>query len=157
MIVVTLGTQKFQMNRLIEAMDNLAANIDEEVFVQRGYSTYEPKYCKYENFLDNEKYKEVIENCSVLLTHSGVGSIMTAITSGKPVVVVPRLAEYGEHVDNHQVEIAEAFARKGYVLTCNNIDELADTIEKARTYKMKPYEVKGGKVEDIILNFMKLF
>lgn len=157
MIVVTLGTQKFQMNRLIEAMDKLAANIDEEVFIQRGYSTYEPKHCEYKDFLDNEKYKDIIENCSVLVTHSGVGSIMTAINSGRPVVVVPRLARYGEHVDDHQVEIAEAFAGKGCVLSCQDIDKLPGTIEKARTYKMKPYEVKGGKIEDIILNFMELF
>ena len=156
MIVVTLGTQKFQMNRLVEAVDKIAPQINEDIFIQTGCSTYTPKNCKHADFVDSVKFREMIKESSMLITHSGVGSIMSGIKEGKPVIVVPRLPEYHEHVDNHQEEIAEAFAGKNCVLYCRDLDKLAEDIVKARTYHFSPYLDKGGKIEDIILNFIKV-
>ena len=93
MILVTLGTQKFQMNRLIEAVDKIAPTLDEEVFIQTGNSTYIPKNCKYSSFVEKEKFQNMIAECSLLITHSGVGSIMTGVKLNKPVIVVPRLQQ----------------------------------------------------------------
>jgi len=157
LILVTLGTQKFQMNRLVEAADKLALEVDEEVFIQVGNSTYEPKNCQYKDFVDADTYRKMIEECSVLITHSGVGSIMTAINAGKPVVVVPRLKKMKEHVDDHQKQIASAFASKNCVLYCEDIKKLKDTVEEARGHHFDPYSVNGGKIEDIILDFIDLF
>ena len=157
MILVTLGTQKFQMNRLIEVVDNYAATIDEEVFVQRGNSSYKPVNCKYEDFIERERFAKMIENCSVLITHSGVGSIMTGLNAKRPVIVVPRLAKYNEHVDDHQMQIAEAFATKNCVLYCKELSELPQMIEDAKKYIFSPYEAKGGKIEDIILDYISIF
>ncbi len=157
MILVTLGTQKFPMNRLVEAADKMAQQTDEEVFVQTGNSTYTPIHCKHSQFVDTASFKKMIEECSVLVTHAGVGSIMTGINAGKPIVCVPRLVNFGEHVDDHQQQIAEAFDSKHCVLCCTDVDRLGDYVEMARTYDFKPYIVPGGKIEDIILNFMKIF
>ena len=156
MILVTLGTQKFKMNRLIEAIDEYAKTIEEEVFVQRGNSTYTPLYCKYENFVEREQFTKMIQNCSVLITHSGVGSIMTGLNANRPVIVVPRLAKFKEHVDDHQTQIAAAFSKKNCVLYCKDLKELPQLIDKSRTYKFSPYEAKGGKIEDIILDFISV-
>ncbi len=157
MILVTLGTQKFQMNRLIEAMDGIAPNLGEEVFIQTGNSSYIPHNCEYADFVDSQKFQQMIKECSVLITHSGVGSIMTGINAHRPVIVVPRLAKYHEHVDDHQEQIAEAFAEKRMVIHCKDVKCLEEDIAKARTFKFEPYNVKNGKVEDIVLNFMQLF
>lgn len=157
MILVTLGTQKFQMNRLVQAADRLAIELDEEVFVQLGNSTYIPQHCKYKDFVDANTYREMIENCSVLVTHAGVGSIMTGINAKVPVVVVPRQNAFLEHVDNHQMDIAEAFALKGHVFNCENIEELPDLVKKAKSHEFSPYTQKGGKIEDIIDDFFNLF
>lgn len=157
MILVTLGTQKFQFNRLVEAADKLAACIDEEVFVQYGNSTYIPKKCQSAAFVDGKEFKKMIEECSILITHSGVGSIMTGITSNKPVIVVPRLAKFHEHVDNHQQQIAEAFAGKNCVLYCDDLAKLPKIVRDAKTHEFSPYVVHGGKIEDIVLNFIELF
>ena len=101
MIFVTLGTQKFQMNRLVKAVDELAESgrVGEDFFIQSGVSTYKAKHCECKDFMDSSKYVENINNCSVLVTHAGVGTIVTALKLGKPVVVVPRLAKFNEHVD----------------------------------------------------------
>lgn len=155
MILVTLGTQKFQMNRLIQAVDELAENSPEEIFVQSGNSTYVPKHCMAKSFVDAKEFQKMIEDCSVLITHSGVGTIMRGVSAGKPVVVVPRLAKYSEHVDDHQVQIAEAFASKGCILYCTDIAELEETVQRARTYAFSPYQAPESNVEDIILNFLE--
>ncbi|MBQ3028751.1 MAG: glycosyl transferase [Lachnospiraceae bacterium] len=155
MILVTLGTQKFQMNRLVEAADSLAEQVGEEVFVQTGNSTYIPKLCKYSQFVDSATYKEMIENCNILITHSGVGSIMTGINAKKPVIVVPRLKQFHEHVDDHQLEIAKAFEGKGCVLCCEDVSSLAEYVEKAKTYTFQPYTAPEGKIEEIILDFLE--
>lgn len=157
MILVALGTQKFQMNRLIEAVDKIAPELGEEIFVQMGNSTYKPKNCQYADFVDAEKFRKMISECSVLITHSGVGSIMTGINAKRPVIVVPRRKEFHEHVDDHQVQIAEAFSEKKCVLYCEKLEKLKDYIELAKTYQFEPYVVHGGKIEDIIKDFIDIF
>ena len=157
MILVTLGTQKFQMNRLLESVDKMAKDIDEEIFVQRGNSTYEPVNCKYADFVERDEFTEMIQKCSVLITHSGVGSIMTGISANRPVIVVPRLSKYNEHVDDHQKQIAEAFASKKCVFYCKNLKKLPQMVKEARNFQFAPYEVKGGKIEDIILSYISIF
>ena len=155
MILVTLGTQKFQMDRLVQAVDELAEVVSEEIFVQSGNSTYEPKHCSAQNCVDAQEFQKMIEECSVLINHSGVGTIMRGIRAGKPVVVVPRLAKYHEHVDDHQVQIAEAFASKNCVLYCDDLTKLEETVKIARTYSFSPYQVPKSNVEDIILAFLQ--
>ena len=157
MIFVTMGTQKFQMNRLVKAADELAEQISEEVFVQKGWSDYVPKHCRYTDFMDVTDYNRQISECSVLVTHAGVGTIVYGINAGKPIVVVPRLNKYLEHVDDHQLQIAEAFSSKGCVLCCEEVDRLKEFIDKARNYDFKPYELSGGNIEKTIMNFINIF
>ena len=157
MIFVTLGTQKFQMNRLIKAVDEMASGYSEEFFVQTGSSNYTPRNCSYKDFMDAETYNKKIAECSVLVTHAGVGTIISGISLGKLVVVVPRASEFGEHVDDHQSQIADAFSSKGLVLCCKDVSKLGEYIEKARSYDFKPYELKGGNIEETIMRFIDIF
>ena len=157
MIFVTLGTQKFQMNRLIESVDRIAPGLEEDIFIQTGHSTLIPHNCQHSAFVATEQFNHMIQECSMLITHAGVGTIMTAITNAKPVIVVPRLEKYNEHVDNHQREIAQAFAGKGCVLNCEDVENLLGYIEKGKNYDFQPYHVHGGNIEDIIVSFIQLF
>lgn len=154
MIIVALGTQKFQMTRLVRAVDELAADIDEEIFIQIGNTDYEPVNCKAEKFVEGSVFQKMIEECSLLITHSGVGTIMKGINAGKPVVVVPRLARYNEHVDDHQVQIADAFASKNCVIKCEEVSELKDAVNRAWEFCFEPYSEPESKIEDIIIDFL---
>ena len=87
-----------------------------------------------------------------VMPHADLG-----INNNRPVIVVPRIAKYREHVDDHQVQIAEAFEQKGMVIYCKTISDLPDCIEKAKTYQFSPYDIRGGKIEDIVLGFMDIF
>ena len=157
MIFVTLGTQKFQMNRLVKAVDEIATDLSEEVFIQRGKSDYVPKNCKYTDYVDAKEYSKLIEECSILITHAGVGTIIEGINKGKPIIVVPRKNKYAEHVDDHQCQIANAFSTKGCVLSCEDVTKLKDYIDKARTFDFKPYELRGGNIEETIMRFINIF
>lgn len=155
MILVTVGTQKFPMNRLVEAADLLAEETGAEIFVQTGHSTYIPKYCKYSPFVEKSQFQEMIKNCELLITHSGVGSIMTGVRAGRPVIVVPRLKALKEHVDDNQQEIAEAFEEKNYVLYCRNLKDIPRMTEEAKTHKFDTFIECEGSMEDIILEFLE--
>lgn len=111
MIFITLGSQKFQFNRLLKAVDELVAagKIKDEVFAQIGYSDYKPMNYKYEQFLDREKFSQVMDKAEIVITHGGTGAIIGAVKKGKKVIAVPRLAKYGEHVDNHQLQLVGQF------------------------------------------------
>lgn len=156
MILVTVGTQKFPFDRLIEEVDKLAVQqkIKEPVFMQIGTSKYIPKYCEYERYLPAEVLAEKLKSCSLLITHSGVGMIRAACAEGKPIIVVPRKKEYGEHIDDHQIEIAKSFDRAHHVCLCQDSDDLEECIDKARHMTFERMKSGKKKIEEIILKFI---
>lgn len=156
MIFVVLGTQKFQFNRLLRMVDDMIANGDivEEVFAQIGLSDYKPKRYEYTDFLNSDLFLRKINESSVLLTHSGVGTIISGINHGKPVVVVSRLAKYGEHIDDHQFQIAKAFSNKNYVLMCSEGESLAEKIKCAKTHAFNKYTSQRDETVCMIDNYL---
>ena len=141
MIFVAVGTQKFQMNRLLKEIDNCieGRDITEKVFAQIGNSTYQPKNYEYSTFLGKEDFEERVKECNLLITHSGVATIITGLKFDKPVIVVPRLAKYGEHVDDHQLQIAESFQELNFVIKCQDVSKLSEAITEARSHKFDRY------------------
>ena len=141
MIFVVLGTQKFQCNRLLKQIDNLIeeGKITEEVFAQRGHSDYTPVHYSFSDFLLKEEFEKKIEACDILVTHSGVGTILSGVNRHKPVIVFPRLKKYKEHVDDHQFDIARAFQKKKLVLMCGEQDALDEVIRRSRDYEFGTY------------------
>lgn len=148
MIFVTLGSQKFQFNRLLEAVDDLVEKgvIEDEVFAQTGYSDYLPKNYKYKQFLDRDEFAEMEGKADIVITHGGTGAIIGAVKKGKKVIAVPRLARYGEHVDDHQVQLLEQFGDMGIIEVCYEIHELKDKYKKIRNKEFCRYESNTGRI-----------
>lgn len=107
MIFITLGSQKFQFDRLLKEVDKLVGEqfINQEVFAQIGYSKYKPKNFAYKDFLDRSEFARMEEKSEIVITHGGTGAIIGALKKGKKVIAVPRLARFGEHVDDHQLQL----------------------------------------------------
>lgn len=126
MIFVTLGSQKFQFNRLLKEIDKLIEGneITEEVFAQIGYSDYIPKNYNYKKFLDREEFNELMSQCDKVITHGGTGAIIGALKKEKKVIAIPRLAKYDEHVDDHQIQIVEQFDEMNFILKCLSTEDL---------------------------------
>ena len=156
MILVLLGTQNNSFKRLLEEVqkniDN--GNIKEEVIVQRGYTKFESKDMKFYNELPIEKINELIEQANIVITHGGVGSIISSITRGKKVIAVPRLKKYKEHVNDHQLDIIDSFNNNGYIIGIHNVEELGNALNKIKTFEPKKYIQNTGKVINIVENFI---
>lgn len=158
MIFVMLGTQNNSFHRLLEKIDKLLNKkiIQEEVIVQAGYTEYKPqnKNMKIIDFMPREELDELEQNASFIITHGGVGSIITSLEKGKKVIAVPRLHEYGEHVNNHQTEIVEKFQKDGNIIGIKSLEELEEAIKKIKDFEPKPYIENNKKMLEIIENFI---
>lgn len=131
MIFVTVGTHEQPFNRLIEYIDSLKKDgvVSEEVIIQTGFSTYEPRYCKWSKLLS---YKEMVQNvvdARIVITHGGPASFIMPLQIGKTPIVVPRQKQFNEHVNDHQVDFAKAVAeRMGTIIPVTEINELRNII-----------------------------
>lgn len=159
MIFLVLGTQKFQLNRLLIEVDRQIENgsITEEVVAQIGNSDYKPLNYKYYQFLDKEVFDDYIDKASIIIAHSGIGTIITALQAGKPVIVFPRLKKYGEHIDNHQLDIAKAFEKKKYVLCCHEQDSLIDILDRCDRFPFATYVSGRDNIIDIINAYLTIY
>ena len=156
MIFITTGSRSFQFNRLLEAVDIAIENgtITEDVFAQIGSSSYKTKHYESVEFLDHEKFNEQMHNCDIVLTHGGTGVIVNAVKMGKRVVAVPRLAKYHEVVDDHQIQLVQAFEKLEMVTACYDCREIGEAIEKAKNKKIRPYKSNTQTIIDSINAFI---
>lgn len=137
MIFVTVGTHEQPFNRLIQKIDELKENgtIQEDVIIQTGFSTYEPKYCEWSKLIPYQQMIKNVEEARIVITHGGPASFIMPLQMGKIPIVVPRQHRFNEHVNNHQVEFAELVQNR-----MRNIIVVMDT----------------NKLQDIILQYPKL-
>ena len=156
MIFVAVGTQKFPFDRLLKGIDDLIeqGQLEADVFAQIGHTDYVPKNYQYQNFLSKDDFQSYISGCDLLITHSGVATIIAGMKLEKPVVVVPRFASYGEHVDDHQLQIAESFSDKNLVLMCKDVEELAQTIKEARTHVFAKYVSQKERIVNTLREYL---
>lgn len=158
MIFVTVGTQKFQFDRLLKKLDvyKSETNEDHELIAQIGYSNYKPNNYEFVDFLPPKKLLQYIQQSEMVITHAGTSSIIQALKMEKKVLVVPRQKKYGEHVDNHQIEICKAFSSENYIEDVYNINDLAEKINKAKNKEYNKYTFDNSEllysIEMFLLN-----
>lgn len=151
MILVTVGSQKFQFNRLLEEIDKLIerGTITEEVFAQIGVSDYIPKHYTYADFLEQDKILEKIKKARLIITHAGTGIIISCLKEEKKVIAIPRLAEFGEHVDDHQIQLIQEFEKMNLIEPVYNINELENAIKNTENKTYKKYTFNNRMFESI--------
>lgn len=157
MIFVTLGSQKFQFNRLLKELDKLVneGEITEEIFAQIGYSDYKPQNYKYKEFLDREEFCKVMQKADKVITHGGTGAIIGAVKSGKKVIAMPRLKQFNEHVDDHQVEITSQFKNIGIIESEEDMKYLGELVKKIDYKEFKSYETNTLTIINEIEQFIE--
>ncbi|SCH29304.1 Glycosyltransferase family 28 C-terminal domain [uncultured Ruminococcus sp.] len=132
MIFVTVGTHEQPFNRLVQTIDELKRDgvITDNVIMQTGFSTYEPKYCQWDKLIPYGQMIKNVENARIVITHGGPASFIMPLQLGKTPIVVPRQHQFNEHVNDHQVEFARNVAeRMGTIITIEDISKLRDVIE----------------------------
>lgn len=157
MIFVLLGTQNNSFKRLLVEIENLISNgiIKEEVIVQAGHTKYETNKMKVLDMISLEKLEQYEKEAELIITHGGVGSIITSIKKNKKVIAVPRLHKYGEHVNDHQMEIVELFNQKKYIIGIKDVSELKEAIKKSKDFVPEKYELNNKKMLNTIEEFIE--
>lgn len=156
MILVTVGSQKFQFDRLLKEIDRLIDDkkIRDNVFAQIGVSTYKPRNYEYVDFMSQEEFNEKISKSDIVITHAGTGVIINSIKMGKKVIAIPRLAKYNEHVDNHQLQLVKEFEELNFIEAVYDVEELEKAIEKVGNKEYNRYVSNTNKVIDSIEEYI---
>jgi UDP-N-acetylglucosamine transferase subunit ALG13 len=117
MILVTVGTEQYPFNRLMEWIDSLIKlsiiSPEEKVIVQYGSCTHLPKNVEAYPILQPTEFQDLAQKARLIIAHCGEGTIDLLATLKVPFILVPRSHIFGEHVDNHQLELAAALRLKG--------------------------------------------
>lgn len=156
MILVLLGTQNNSFTRLLEAIQyNIDKKvINEEVIVQAGFTKFESDDMKIFSMIDKNKFSKLQEEADLIITHGGVGSIISSLEKGKKVIVAPRLKKYDEHVNDHQIQIAKKFKQQGYVKYVINMKNLGKVIKSMEKFFPNEYKKVESNVISIIENYI---
>jgi len=156
LIFVCVGSREYQFDRLLKKIDELIeqGKITDKVFAQIGESNYVPKYYEYKRYLSEEEFKENQKKADLIISHAGTGALIGALKMGKKVIAVPRLKEYGEHIDDHQIQVARVLEQEGYLKCVLDMDELIYAIDSYKgNCTIKKYD-KPSRIIDIIDEFI---
>ena len=130
MIFVTVGTHEQPFDRLIRAVDEWAASSSEDVLIQTGVSSYEPVNCRWQHFFKQQEMYDFINQARIVITHGGPSCYFDVLKRGKIPIVVPRHHEFGEHVDDHQLEISREYKRiNNSIILIEDIEQLSKSID----------------------------
>ena len=131
MIFVTVGTHEQPFNRLVEYMDKWSMNHDEEVVIQTGFSTYEPRKASWSKLYPYKTMIKMVDKARIVITHGGPSSFIMPLQIGKVPIVVPRKHEFDEHVNDHQVDFCRKVAeRQGNIIVVEDVKKLGDVLER---------------------------
>lgn len=156
MILVLLGTQDKPFTRLLKEIDKLKNNkvIKEDIVVQAGLTKYKSKNMEIHGLIQIDELMKLMEKSDLVITHGGVGSILSALQLSKKVIAIPRLAEYGEHTNNHQIQIVNEFFNTGYILKCDNPSDLENVLKEVKKFKPEKYKSNNKKFVKLIEDYI---
>lgn len=162
MILVTLGTQDKSFKRLLEKLEEELekGKIKDEIIVQAGYTEFASNKMTIKKLIPMDEFDDLIEKCDILITHGGVGSIITGLRKNKKVIAVARLKKYKEHTNDHQLQIIDNFTKAGYILNLDDFDSISDAINEAKKFTPNKYVSNKDNfvktIESIIDKYLKL-
>ena len=156
MILVTLGTQDKEFSRLLKAIDKEIekGNIKEKVVVQAGCTKYKSDNMEIIDLVSPDEFDKLMSEADLVITHGGVGSILTAIKYGKVVIAAARLKKYKEHTNDHQKQIVKEFSDRGYILELRDFNKLDKMIDKAKNFKQKKFESNTENMINLISDYI---
>lgn len=159
MIFVTLGTQDKTFPRLLKCIEKSIkkGTIKDKVIVQAGSTVYKSSVMEINSFLDMETFKKYLLDADVIITHGGVGTILEALKNNKKIIGCARLEKYGEHVNDHQVQLLERFSEDGYIIYAEDLDKFDEYYKEVKTFKPNKYKSNQTNFNTKLNNYIKSF
>lgn len=155
MIFLTVGTL-FPFDRLVRAVDDTVAEglIEQPVFAQIGRTNFAPENIEYVEVIDKRAFDNKVADADYIISHAGIGSITMALENAKPLLVMPRMKRYKEHVNDHQVVTARKFEELGHILVAYDVKDFPDGIRKLKNFIPRERKVNPKPVADRICRFL---
>jgi len=133
MILVVLGTSSWRFDRLIKAVDELAqVSGDDVIIVGKLVSEYKPRYARYLGFINKQELEKLYASADVIIGHAGTGTILSSLRHKKPIIIVPRQSKFGEHFDDHQIQLAKTFENTPNVYPIYDTSRLIDVVREVK-------------------------
>lgn len=156
MILVLLGTFRIEFPRPLIEIEKLCreGKLSEEIIAQTGHTNFKSEYFTIIPFMDVDKLNDLYDKARIIITHAGTGSMLNGVKRGKKVIAVPRLMKNGEHIDDHQLEIAKVFAEKNYVLPWYEDQPLYSILQQANDFVPEKYISKKEVIIDYLKNYI---
>ena len=157
MILVLLGTQNYSFHRLLEEIQRCIDNgiINQEVIVQSGGTKFASPQMKLFSLIGQDDLNNLINKADIIITHGGVGSIVSSVKLHKKVIAVPRLEKYGEVSNDHQIQIIETFANEGFIIGLHDVSELEDALKKINNFEPKTLKSNTENIINLVRNFIE--
>lgn len=147
MILVTTGSNGSPFDRLLRVIDDVET--DEDIVVQHGPSDIRPSGAACVAFMPFARLQALIADASTVVTHGGVGSVLTALAHGKRPIVVPRLPEYGEVVDRHQLDFARRLAQADLIILAEDAKELPQILADSPRLEIERSPKDSALIDDL--------
>ena len=155
MIFITLGTQAKDFSRLMKMAEDLVREYGlKDVIAQTGHTQYIPQNVKCIPFVPVDQYEEYVSNADVIIAHAGTGALFSSIKKGKKVIAVPRYAKFGEHVSDHQLEIARALEKQRCIVNVEDIGQLENAVRTIDQMELKPYRSGNDSIIRLLRDFI---
>lgn len=106
MIYVTVGSHDQPFDRLIKEMDRISGELGIKTVIQTGCSGVRPKNAEWRDYYPFDEAEELIGKAEAVVGHAGIGTVISARRANKPLIIVPRQKKFGEHFNDHQLEIS---------------------------------------------------
>jgi len=150
-IFVTAGTQE-PFDRLLQVIDVIAADLKDTTFiVQALQAKYVPKNIKVLHLIPHAEFKQHMDDAKLIISHAGMGTIITALEKRKPIIVIPRLLKYHEHRNEHQLATAKKMDELGYVDVAYDEDELIAKVKDMWPDKLQSRNAIGNIASETLI------
>jgi UDP-N-acetylglucosamine transferase subunit ALG13 len=133
-IIVTVGMQ-LGFDRLIAAMDDLAPTLSMPVIAQTGKGSYAPRNMEARDKIAPAAFEAMMGEARLIVSHAGIGSVLTAARCARPIVLMPRRASLGEHRNDHQMATVGKLSGRPGILVAQHESELAARIAEGLALK----------------------
>lgn len=149
MVLVLVGTQKQDFSRLFREIEKSNELKNEEIIAQSGYTNYKSDRIKCIPFIPHDEILDKTKQAEFVICHGGVGTIFDSLYEKKKILAMPRLKKYGEHINDHQIEVCNKLQEEGYILYINDGEDLDEKIRLLRNTSLKEY-VNDNKYIEIL-------
>lgn len=154
-LFVTVGNATQPFDRLIDALGGICDRgivREDDVFVQLGSAKRRSdRRWGQTRILSERDFHQLLASARGVLCHCGAGTLLQALAAGKTPIAVPRQRRFGEHVDDHQLELGEALAREGRVVLVRDLSELGSVVDAVmKEPSLRPAMAGGKRMRDLV-------